>query len=50
MQFKLQTALIIGCSRGLGRQIAGKLAAEGVRKIAIHYRTRRSDADYFVFD
>ena len=45
MQIKLQTALITGSSRGLGRQIAVKLAAEGVRKIAIHYRTGRSDAE-----
>ena len=45
MQIKFQTALITGSSRGLGRQIALKLAAEGVRKIAIHYRTGRSDAE-----
>ena len=45
MQIKFQTALITGSSRGLGRQIAVKLASEGVEKIAIHYRTGRSDAE-----
>ena len=45
MQIKFQTALITGSSRGLGRQIAVKLASEGVKNIAIHYRTRRSDAE-----
>jgi len=45
MQIKFETALITGSSRGLGRQIAVKLAMEGVRKIAVHYRTGRSDAE-----
>jgi enoyl-[acyl-carrier protein] reductase III len=45
MQIKFQTALITGSSRGLGRQIAVKLATEGVKKITIHYRTGRSDAE-----
>ena len=45
MQIKFQTALITGSSRGLGRQIAVKLAREGVKKIAIHYRTGRSDSE-----
>ena len=45
MQIKFETALITGSSRGLGRQIAVKLATEGVRKIAIHYRTGRSEAE-----
>ena len=45
MQINFQTALITGSSRGLGRQIAVKLATEGVKKIAIHYRTGRSDAE-----
>jgi NAD(P)-dependent dehydrogenase (short-subunit alcohol dehydrogenase family) len=45
MQIKLQTALITGSSRGLGRQIAVKLATEGVKRIAIHYRTGRSDGE-----
>jgi len=45
MQIKFQTALITGSSRGLGRQIAVKLATEGVKKIAIHYRTGRSEAE-----
>jgi enoyl-[acyl-carrier protein] reductase III len=45
MKIKFQTALITGSSRGMGRQIAVKLATEGVRKIAIHYRTGKSDAE-----
>ena len=45
MQLKFQTALITGSSRGIGRQIAVKLAQEGVKKIAIHYRTGRSDSE-----
>src|SRR5215813_4081380 len=45
MQIKFQTALITGSSRGLGQQIAVKLATEGVQNIAIHYRTGRSDAE-----
>src|SRR5262250_2522301 len=45
MQVKFETALITGSSRGLGRQIAVKLATEGVKKIAIHYRTGKSDAE-----
>ena len=45
MQIRFQTALITGSSRGLGRQIAVKLATEGVRKMAIHYRTGRSAAE-----
>jgi enoyl-[acyl-carrier protein] reductase III len=45
MKIKFQTALITGSSRGLGRQIALKLATEGVKKIAVHYRTRKSDAE-----
>jgi len=45
MQVNFQTALITGSSRGLGRQIAVKLAREGVKRIAIHYRTGRSDAE-----
>src|SRR5215471_17045221 len=45
MQIKFQTALITGSSRGLGRQIAVKLAMEGLKKIAIHYRTGKSDAE-----
>ena len=44
MRIEFKTALITGSSRGLGRQIAVKLAKEGVKKIAIHYRTGRSDA------
>ena len=44
MHVKFQTALITGSSRGTGRQIAVKLAKEGVKKIAIHYRTGRADA------
>jgi len=45
MQIRFQTALITGSSRGLGRQIAVKLATEGVNKIAVHYRTGKSDAE-----
>lgn len=45
MQIKFQTALITGSSRGLGRQIALKLAMEGVKKIAIHYRTGKAEAE-----
>jgi len=45
MQIKFQKALITGSSRGLGREIAIKLATEGVKKIAIHYRTGKSDAE-----
>src|SRR5262250_1712036 len=45
MQVKFETALITGSSRGLGRQIAVKLASEGVKKIAIHYRSGRSAAE-----
>ena len=45
MQIKFDTALITGSSRGLGRQIAVKLATEGVKKIAIHYRTGKSAAE-----
>lgn len=45
MQIKFQKALITGSSRGLGRQIAVKLAEEGVKKIAIHYRTGKADAE-----
>jgi len=45
VQLKFETALITGSSRGIGRQIAVKLALEGVKKIAIHYRTGRSDSE-----
>jgi|SRR5215467_8830975 len=45
MRIKFQTALITGSSRGLGRQIAVKLAMEGVKRIGVHYRTGRSDAE-----
>ena len=45
MQLKFQTALITGSSRGIGRQTALKLALEGVKKIAVHYRAGRSDSE-----
>lgn len=45
MQIKFRSALITGSSRGSGRQIAVKLAEEGVKMIAVHYRTGRFDAE-----
>jgi NAD(P)-dependent dehydrogenase (short-subunit alcohol dehydrogenase family) len=38
------TALVTGASRGIGSVIAAHLAARGVR-IALHYRSRRGDAE-----
>ena len=45
MKIPFSTALIIGSSRGIGRGIAVKLAREGVQKIAVHYRTRKKEAE-----
>jgi NAD(P)-dependent dehydrogenase (short-subunit alcohol dehydrogenase family) len=45
MKIAIRTALITGSSRGLGRAIAIKLAQEGVKKIAVHYHTRRDEAE-----
>ena len=45
MRITFQSALIMGSSRGLGRAIAVKLAHEGVKRIGIHYLTRRDDAE-----
>jgi len=45
MKITLHTALITGSSRGFGRAIAVKLAQEGVKKIAVHYLTRRDEAE-----
>lgn len=45
MQIKFHSALILGSSRGLGRAIAIKLAQEGVRKIGVHYLTRKDEAE-----
>jgi NAD(P)-dependent dehydrogenase (short-subunit alcohol dehydrogenase family) len=45
MHIPFNTALITGSSRGIGRAIAAKLATEGVKKIAVHYRTRKEEAE-----
>src|SRR5438034_11710473 len=45
MNIPFTTALIAGSSRGIGRGIAVKLATEGVRRIAVHYCTRRDEAE-----
>jgi NAD(P)-dependent dehydrogenase (short-subunit alcohol dehydrogenase family) len=45
MRIPFHTALITGSSRGLGRGIAVKLAREGVKKIAVHYLTRKDEAE-----
>ena len=45
MRIPFNTALITGSSRGIGRRIAVKLAAEGVGRIAVHYRTRKREAE-----
>ncbi len=45
MKISLETALITGSSRGLGRATAVKLAQEGVKRIAIHYHTRKEEAE-----
>ncbi|MBS1786863.1 MAG: SDR family oxidoreductase [Acidobacteria bacterium] len=45
MKISFQTALITGSSRGIGRQVAVKLAEEGVRKIAIHYLNNKDEAE-----
>ena len=45
MHIPFNTALITGSSRGIGRGIAVKLATEGVKKIAVHYRTRKAEAE-----
>ncbi len=44
MRIPFTSAFITGSSRGIGRGIAVKLAREGVRKIAVHYRTRHDEA------
>lgn len=45
MKITFQTALITGSSRGHGRGVAVKLAQEGVKKIAIHYRSHQDEAE-----
>jgi NAD(P)-dependent dehydrogenase (short-subunit alcohol dehydrogenase family) len=45
MQIKFQNALITGSSGGIGRAIAIKLAQEGVKKIGIHYYSRKDAAE-----
>lgn len=48
MHISFTTALITGSSRGIGRAIAVKLASEGIKKIAVHYRTRKEEAEVTV--
>lgn len=44
MKFSGQTALVTGASRGLGRAIAVRLAAEGAA-VAVNYRSRADEAE-----
>ena len=45
MNISFRTALVTGSSRGLGRAIVVKLASEGVKKIAVHYLSRKDEAE-----
>jgi enoyl-[acyl-carrier protein] reductase III len=45
MHISFKSALVTGASGGLGRAIVVKLAQEGVGKIAIHYRSRKAEAE-----
>jgi NAD(P)-dependent dehydrogenase (short-subunit alcohol dehydrogenase family) len=45
MKIRYHSALVTGGSGGIGRAIAIKLAQEGVGKIAIHYHSRRQEAE-----
>src|SRR4051812_32581366 len=45
MKITFQSALITGSSSGIGRAIAIKLAQEGVKKIGIHYYSRKDEAE-----
>ena len=45
MKISFRTAVITGSSRGFGRAIAIKLAEEGLKKIAVHYLTRKDEAE-----
>ena len=45
MKIRFRNALVTGSSGGIGRAIAIKLAQEGVGKIAIHYHSRRLEAE-----
>ena len=43
MELSGKVALVMGCSRGIGREIARQLAKKGAR-VAVHYRTNREAA------
>jgi len=45
MKIPFRAAMITGSSRGIGRAIAVKFAQEGVSRIAIHYHSRREEAE-----